>query len=227
MGKFELTLRNRDIKPEEILADVLETCAKLKVSSITRVTYDLHGKYGTTSVIRRFGTWNKMLEAAGLNLNGRQNVPDDELFENIANVWTSLGKQPVYREMDKSKGLSKFSVATYEKRFGAWYNALKLFIKYVNARDSDTVLAGGDALLESRAVSTKRGVRTINWRLRAMILIKDNCICKMCGASPAKDPSVILHVDHIHPWSKGGETLPENLQTLCAKCNIGKSDVIF
>ena len=41
--------------------------------------------------------------------------------------------------------------------------------------------------------------------------------------SPAKDPGVELHVDHIFPWSKGGETVLENLQTLCSRCNGGKS----
>ena len=61
--------------------------------------------------------------------------------------------------------------------------------------------------------------------MRAQVLIRDNCICQMCGISPAKDPSVILHVDHVKPWSKGGETVLENLRTLCLKCNIGKSDL--
>jgi len=41
----------------------------------------------------------------------------------------------------------------------------------------------------------------------------------------AKDPGVELHVDHIFPWSKGGETVFENLQTLCSKCNGGKSNL--
>ncbi|MBA3804703.1 MAG: HNH endonuclease, partial [Acidobacteria bacterium] len=36
---------------------------------------------------------------------------------------------------------------------------------------------------------------------------------------------VALHVDHIRPWSKDGETLLENLQTLCSECNLGKSNV--
>jgi 5-methylcytosine-specific restriction endonuclease McrA len=38
---------------------------------------------------------------------------------------------------------------------------------------------------------------------------------------------VQLHVDHIYPWAKGGETVVENLQTLCMTCNIGKSDEVF
>jgi 5-methylcytosine-specific restriction endonuclease McrA len=35
---------------------------------------------------------------------------------------------------------------------------------------------------------------------------------------------VQLHVDHIKPWSLGGETVAENLQTLCDQCNAGKSN---
>lgn len=53
---------------------------------------------------------------------------------------------------------------------------------------------------------------------------RDNFKCCICGASPAKDPSVVLHVDHIIPWSKGGKTELDNLQTLCSNCNYGKSD---
>ena len=49
--------------------------------------------------------------------------------------------------------------------------------------------------------------------------------CKKCGRSPATDPSIILHVDHIKAWANGGETVLENLQTLCSMCNIGKSDL--
>ena len=61
------------------------------------------------------------------------------------------------------------------------------------------------------------------WRIR--VYKRDNFTCVQCGASPAKDQSVELHVDHIKPWSRGGETIYKNLQTLCLKCNLGKSNV--
>jgi len=54
---------------------------------------------------------------------------------------------------------------------------------------------------------------------------RDKFTCQHCGASPAKNPSVELHLDHIVPWSKGGETTYENLQILCSKCNLGKSNL--
>ena len=73
-------------------------------------------------------------------------------------------------------------------------------------------------------INIKRNTRTISDKLRYQVLKRDNFKCCACGASPAKEPSVELHIDHIIPWSKGGETTLENLQTLCSKCNIGKSD---
>ena len=58
--------------------------------------------------------------------------------------------------------------------------------------------------------------------LRYDILKRDNFRCQLCG-STAQD-GVKLHVDHIHPIAKGGKTTPENLRTLCDRCNMGKSD---
>ena len=73
-------------------------------------------------------------------------------------------------------------------------------------------------------INSKNKSRAISDKLRYTVLKRDNFKCCACGASPAKDPSVELHIDHIIPWSKGGETVIENLQTLCSRCNIGKSD---
>ena len=73
---------------------------------------------------------------------------------------------------------------------------------------------------------TKSVSRKISDRLRYQVLKRDSFKCCACGASPAKDSSIELHVDHIIPWSKGGETTTDNLQTLCSRCNLGKSDIL-
>lgn len=66
--------------------------------------------------------------------------------------------------------------------------------------------------------------RNISVTLRYQIMKRDNFKCVLCGASPAKDPTIELHIDHIIPWSKGGESTIDNLQTLCSVCNLGKRD---
>ena len=53
---------------------------------------------------------------------------------------------------------------------------------------------------------------------------RDNFTCVKCGAKPA-DLSE-LHMDHIVPISKGGLTIWDNLQTLCAECNLKKGNKI-
>ncbi len=68
--------------------------------------------------------------------------------------------------------------------------------------------------------------RNISDKLRYQVLKRDNFKCCACGASPAKNPDIELHIDHIISWSKGGETTIDNLQTLCSKCNLGKSDLL-
>ncbi len=55
------------------------------------------------------------------------------------------------------------------------------------------------------------------------VLMKDNWTCNSCKRS-AKEHGIVLHVDHIKPRSLGGKDEINNLQTLCLKCNIGKSN---
>jgi hypothetical protein len=60
--------------------------------------------------------------------------------------------------------------------------------------------------------------RTIPARLRAAVLERDHHRCRQCGATDD------LHIDHIRPVSRGGLTVFENLQALCAPCNLRKSN---
>ena len=217
--KFELNQYNRNVKDDEILSDILLVSKKLSTNSLTRNEYKIHGKYGGTTVIRKFGTWNSAIEKAGLVINVQVNNSEEELLENILRIWTKLGRQPLYREIEKP--LSSVSVATYEKRFGGWRNALESFILWVNAENREAYF---DNPMDD--IYKHKTKRDINLRLRFMVLSRDNFKCCSCGASPATDSQVVLQVDHIKPWSKGGETVFENLQTLCTKCNYGKSDLI-
>ena len=67
-----------------------------------------------------------------------------------------------------------------------------------------------------------RGARQVPQALRFNVLDRDGGVCCVCGRS--RHDGITLHVDHIKPFSLGGLTTLDNLQTLCADCNIGKSN---
>lgn len=71
---------------------------------------------------------------------------------------------------------------------------------------------------EQRTLMTKK--------LREYIKERDNYTCCNCGNSTHNEPNLLLEIDHIIPVSKGGETIENNLQTLCWKCNRAKSNKI-
>jgi len=62
--------------------------------------------------------------------------------------------------------------------------------------------------------------RPIKKRVRFEVLHRCDFTCQACGAKAADGAE--LHIDHIHPVSKGGTNDPTNLQALCRDCNLGK-----
>lgn len=52
---------------------------------------------------------------------------------------------------------------------------------------------------------------------RGVIIKRDNSTCVYCGCK-AYSP----HIDHIHPLSKGGTDMADNLATACESCNTSK-----
>jgi len=70
--------------------------------------------------------------------------------------------------------------------------------------------------------TSRRERKYMTNEMRYDVLKRDNFKCQKCGIT-AKDGAK-LHVDHIIPVSKGGKTTLSNLQTLCDRCNLGKSN---
>jgi Homing endonuclease associated repeat/HNH endonuclease len=179
-----------------------------------------HGKYGVRTAIKRFGAWSSAVERAGLQRSVERQISDAQLFENLLNVWTGLGRQPKYSELEKPA--SRYHVATYERRFGSWRSALEAFVNWANATDADaTPRADPEAVTKRRKTS-----RQPDLRMRFRVLTRDRFTCCACGVSPATTPGTKLDVDHRTPWSEGGETVESNLQTLCDRCNQGKSNCV-
>lgn len=88
-----------------------------------------------------------------------------------------------------------------------------------------------EILNEYKTIKNKKKINEINSRIerakmsasmRYDVFKRDNFTCTICGKS--KKDGVQLEVDHIIPVSKGGKTVMSNLQTLCDRCNRGKSN---
>ncbi len=217
--KFELTPYKRNISEKVLVDDLKRVAQKLRRTNLSRSEYDAHGQFCADTFVRRFGSWRNALQKAGLEVAKmhRERIDDEEYFRNLENIWRSLGKQPVQGDVEKP--LSIYSMAAYKKRFGNWRKALEAFVEYINKVESVEIKTA-----TAKTVKTNRTSRNISWRTRFLVMRRDNFKCKNCGRSPASDPGIILHVDHIKAWANGGETISENLQTLCSICNIGKSD---
>jgi hypothetical protein len=214
---FEITrVSGMPVSDEELLADLRAVAASLGKTTIGQKDYRRLGQHDDSTASRRFGTWNNALIAAGLSLSNEVDISDERLFENLLILWQHNGRQP--RRSELAQEPSTISQTPYNRRFGSWTRALAAFVEYANSSDSEAPVA-----YESGTPRRKTG-RDPSLRLRWHVLQRDRFTCRACGASPAHNAGVELHVDHVVAWSKGGETVIENLQTLCSVCNLGKSN---
>ena len=97
--KFELEEYHRNTPSEIFLTDIRHVASELNKNSVTTAECQKHGKYHPATIQNRFGSWSKALEAAGLEINRLINISDEELFKNLEDIWTKLGRQPKYNEI--------------------------------------------------------------------------------------------------------------------------------
>lgn len=156
------------------------------------------------------------------------------------------------READITRSVSppRFILKHYEREFMARIGvelspiqvAYPVYVfEYVsaggNSSQKTTITLNGDtadALIETlgekiRFRKTAAGQRALmTGKLRESIKVRDNHTCRNseCGISVHQEPHLLLEVDHIMPVSKGGLSTPDNLQTLCWRCNRSKSNKV-
>jgi hypothetical protein len=219
-----------NVTDDEYLQDIERVAERLSKNSVTQAEYNDLGKYSASAINARFGTWLKALNKAGLQKTRNIGITNEEYFQNLENVWRNLGRQPT--GTDLRKPLSLYSVDAYADRFGTWRKALEAFVDFIN--QEPTTMAANEPEVEvvtkkpfqaSGSKQLLKKSRHISWRLRFLVMRRDGFRCCECGRSPANVAGVILHIDHKKAWSKDGSNDYENLQTLCSRCNFGKSDL--
>lgn len=222
---------------DDVLFELKRIAKLLNKETITVEDVRTHSNIMSVGVVsRRFGSWTTALEKAGLKVSEmyRPAYSEDDYFENLLVVWTKYGRQPIYREMNVEP--SKISAGTYAKHFGNWHKALQAFVSRMNQdeREFDEIIVekenepqnkkGRVEPLRARVNILVENRREIGLGLRYKVLSRDNFKCVRCGRSPATNPEVELHIDHKTPFSMGGKTIFENLETKCKECNLGKSN---
>jgi hypothetical protein len=221
------------IREEQVVAELRRVAAKLGNRRFSRHEFDEHAQSckGST-VIKNFGTWDNALDATGLDLaphrTPRLQISDSQLLEELGRVWRLLGHRPSKGEWDSVE--TKYSYTTYKQRFGGWLNACVAFLE---GAPSTTTIEGGESAphddapphANSRpATQASSNPRYIPLKVRLQVMKRDRYCCVMCGRSPAVAVGIQLHIDHVIPFSHGGASTSDNLQTLCQDCNLGKGN---
>lgn len=215
--RFRIERVRTPVSDDDLISDIRRVAQLVGSNAVSFRLYSELGNYSPSTAASRFGTWNNALIAAGLEIGGERDIIDERLFENLMCLWEHYGRQPRLRELARPP--STISSGPYQRRFGSWMKSLEQFVEYANAGE-----ARPPELCEP--TSRRKTSRDPSLRLRFRVLKGDNFCCRACGASPALKPGLSLHVDHIKPWSGGGETIEDNLQTLCQTCNLGKSNAL-
>lgn len=216
----------RKVSDEDIILLAKEVSTKINTSILTQKQFTEHTGIGQKAILKRFGSWKSVLDQAGLVQDIKGKIySDEECYENLLNVWMHYGRQPKYAEMKQPP--SVVGAKAY-MRWVSWRKALHAFVAYVNSETEELKSAPQSQELsaQGKTQNNSLGPRDIPLGLRYKILQRDCFKCTLCGSSPATIPTIILHIDHIVPYSKGGPTKEENLRVLCSSCNLGKSNRI-
>jgi hypothetical protein len=230
-----------------LIAEILEVQRKYPATPISYGLYKAGGgTYHIDTFKSHFGSWTKAVREAG-GVPAHPTYSHDELFDEMQRLWEKLGRQPTRDEM---KADGSISPGTYANQFGSWIKAIHAFCEDRNSdrlepeeqpeapisTEADIRVVRNDSPNASPAIEPipfdkpsplkilRKTGRAVGKRLRWRVFVRDNFTCRGCGRSREKH-GVVLHADHVTAYSNGGETVFENLQTLCEDCNVGKSNL--
>jgi len=217
----------KDLSNADLLAELTRVHALVGKEWLTSDDFNAQSVTSEEAVRRRFGTFRKGLDAAGIPSHPfkvRQ-FTDRQCFENIAEVWTHYGRPPEYREMFVEP--SRIQGKTYVTRWGTWRKTLKAFVDWANSDDppqesDEHEPDEGVIPAPTKIAGREADCREIRPGLRFKVFMRDRFRCVACGRSPAVHLNTELHADHVLAVANGGKTTLENLQTLCRECNLGK-----
>lgn len=170
------------------------------------------------SISAVFGNWTTALRQAGLKSTVNRKKDTVEMVEIFKDAWEHFDAIPSGKQLDEflKNIAAPYTYRVYCHTFGNISRLVNRIIDHQKGKITDSELTSNYIAKKIR--------EPISPKIRFEVLKRDNNQCVKCGASPKKDKNVELEIDHIIPVAKGGNNDPLNLQTLCHRCNIGKSN---
>lgn len=158
----------------------------------------------------------KMLDDYNKEVNKLTLIKSNNTSKKFNKIENCIFNKLIYKKEDFLINVKL--IVYYRSNSGKINENIKTLITFLELVNIYNAWQQGNKYCETQ----KRERRIMNDDIRYNVLKRDNFQCQLCGAT-AKDGAK-LHVDHIIPVSKGGKTIMSNLQTLCDRCNIGKSN---
>ena len=127
---------SRTMTDDEILEQIRNVAARLGKPGLSGADIEANSEIKQSQMYRRFGSVSAALKRAGVEQvsHGRR-YTEDEIFENLLNVWTHFGRPPAALEMDQLP--STVGKNAYIHRYGGWRKALKAFVERANSEADD------------------------------------------------------------------------------------------
>jgi 5-methylcytosine-specific restriction endonuclease McrA len=215
--QFDLSVGRIQLTDEQLLEGLRRFAAQTKRRRIRVKDFDAwRGRpFCAATLVKRFGSWEDALGQLGLRASRMKQCRPEELIATLERVWKELGRPPGNSSfLSRSDGLSLY---WYQRHWGTLRRACERLAAYHSGRITREQLMKGCPAPGSRR-------QAVNPKLRWQVLKRDRFRCVVCGRSSSADETVKLHIDHIHPVSRGGANTLDNLRTLCRECNEGKRD---
>lgn len=169
--------------------------------------------------LERVGSTIARLEGVAANLKERES----ELLEAAAPPW--FIKRWYSRQFLRRLGLADPLTVPYPRYIFRYESPAGRSVRWTevaidHARIDEMIERVGCRVAYLRTGRGQRSLMTA--QLREAIKRRDGYCCQNCGLSIWDEAHLLLEIDHIIPVSRGGQSVPANLQTLCWQCNRRK-----
>lgn len=113
---------------DKILNEIRRIAKEKKTDTISKSEFKQKSGISEWQVYKYFDSWNEAIKIAGLIPTDTSKIGDDELFQEMKEVFIKCNGICSQMKFDKE---CKFSIKVYRKRFGRWNGILSAFKKWI------------------------------------------------------------------------------------------------